>query len=105
MLAEPPPTYHHGRPTCDGSVGLTAINPTARHPSGENIWKNLRILKFFTGTPIVEGKLDDWIALLYDKPTGLALTKFMPGFISAETAIMTDDKGQTSFLLWAKCER
>ena len=60
---------------------------------------------FFGDIPIAEAKLDDWIALIYDNPAGLALTKTMPGFISAETAIMTDENGQTSFLIWEKWER
>jgi hypothetical protein len=47
---------------------------------------------FFADIPIAEGKLDDWIALIYDNPKGFALTITMPGFISAETAIMTDEK-------------
>ena len=60
---------------------------------------------FFGDIPIAEAKLDDWIALIYDNPAGLALTKTMPGFISAETAIMTEENGQTSFLIWEKWER
>ena len=60
---------------------------------------------FFGDIPIAEAKLDDWIALIYDNPAGLALTKTMPGFISAETAIMTEENGQTSFLIWEKWQR
>ena len=60
---------------------------------------------FFADIPIAEVKLDDWIALIYDNPKGFALTRTMPGFISAETAIMTDENGQASFLLWEKWEK
>ena len=35
-------------------------------------------------------------------PTGLPLTKSMPGFISAETAISEDEVGDSTFHLWEK---
>ena len=60
---------------------------------------------FLVDIPIAEGKLDDWIARLYDNLKGVALTKSMPGFIAAETAIMIDENGPTSFLLRQTWER
>ena len=58
---------------------------------------------FFAEIPLAEGKKEDWIDIVND-PKGLALTKTMPGFISAEMAFRTNDAGQHSFLLWEKWE-
>ena len=39
---------------------------------------------------------------LIRSPLGLPLTKAMTGFISAETAMSTDETGQSTFHLWEK---
>ena len=42
---------------------------------------------------------------LVNSPEGFPITKSKPGFISAETAISTDESGQNTFHLWEKWEK
>jgi len=46
----------------------------------------------------------DEISDLVCSPEGFPITKSKPGFISAETAISTDESGQNTFHLWEKME-
>ena len=59
---------------------------------------------FFAEIPLAKGKKQEWIEEVINDPKGMALTKTMPGFISAEMAIFTDESGQDIFLLWEKWE-
>jgi len=47
---------------------------------------------------------DDFLDLI-NSPEGFSITKSKPGFISAETAMSTDESGQHTFHLWEKWEK
>ena len=48
-----------------------------------------------------KGSEEEFLDLIRS-PLGLPLTKSMTGFISAETAMSTDEAGQSTFHLWEK---
>ena len=50
------------------------------------------------------GTKDEFLDLV-NSPEGFPITKSKPGFISAETAISTDESGQNTFHLWEKWEK
>ena len=47
---------------------------------------------------------DDFLDLI-NSPEGFSITKSKPGFISAETAMSTDESGQHTLHLWEKWEK
>ena len=47
---------------------------------------------------------DDFLDLI-NSPEGFSITKSKPGFISAETAMSTDESGRHTFHLWEKWEK